>query len=81
MTLGHFFDFLSTMHAGCPRMAILPSNADLPHLNVIYAPTYTPAMPARWAHLPDEWCAERGSDPAVQTSANLPLPLGIRPDD
>lgn len=27
VTLGHFFDtshFLSTMHAGCPRMAILP---------------------------------------------------------
>ena len=35
VTLGHFF---GTMHAGCPRMAILPSNADLPHLNVIYGP-------------------------------------------
>ena len=38
-------------------------------------------MPARRARLLDEWCAERGFDQAAQTSANLPLPLGIRPDD
>ena len=27
--------------------------------------------PARWARLPDEWCAERDFDPAAQTSVNL----------
>ncbi|OCL12719.1 hypothetical protein AOQ84DRAFT_333785 [Glonium stellatum] len=65
------------MHAGCPQMTILPSNAGLPQLDGVYGPIsmradlYPGETPARWARLLDEWCAERGFDPATQTSVNL----------
>ena len=54
-----------------------PSNADLLHLDGIYGPIsmradlYPGETLARWARLLDEWCAERGFDPAAQTSVNL----------
>jgi len=37
----------------------------------VHADLYPGETPARSARLLDEWCAERGSDPAAQTSINL----------
>lgn len=57
-------------------MAILPSNADVASRRHLWPHQHARRpvpreTPARWARLLGEWCAERGFDPAAQTSVNL----------